>query len=147
MARTPALFEGLRRFGLTLPGASEDHPWGETVLKAKGKVFVFLGRPGDTLKFSVKLPSSGERLLDQPFAEPTGYGLGKSGWITLTPDGALSRDELCALIEESYRTVAPKKLVQDLDARALAPAKSSSPTKPARRKTPTPLKTPARRKA
>ena len=84
MARPRELGEALLRFGLSLPGAREDHPWGELVLKAGAKVFVFLGKPGDALRFSVKLPRSGERLLDQDWAEPTGYGLGKSGWLTLS---------------------------------------------------------------
>lgn len=129
MARR-TLADALLRFGLTLPGAFEDHPWGETVLKAKGRVFVFLGRAGEPLRFSVKLPRSGERLLDQPWAEPTGYGLGKSGWLTLTPDGSLSAAELCALIEESYRAVATKTLVKQLDARGAA----APPATPPRRK-------------
>src|SRR5262245_39995283 len=114
------LTETLRRFGLTLPEASEDHPWGELVLKVKKKVFVFLGKSGAECGFSVKLPQSGERLLDQDWAEPTAYGLGKSGWVTLTIDGAnpLGDEELCGLIEESYRAVAPKTLVKELDGRA-----------------------------
>lgn len=118
------LGEILRRFGLSLPGAFEAHPWGELVLKAKGKVFVFLGKPGDALCFSVKLPKTGVRLLDHDWAAPTGYGLGKSGWVTLTVEGGnpLSEAELCALLEESYRAVAPQTLVQELDQRAAAPA-------------------------
>jgi predicted DNA-binding protein (MmcQ/YjbR family) len=126
--------EELRRFGLALPGASEDHPWGELVLKAKKKVFVFLGKPGDALCFSVKLPKSGVRLLDQDWAEPTGYGLGKSGWVTLTVDGAnpLTAAELCALIEESYRAVAPKTLVKELDQRGSTGPKPKLP-RPARK--------------
>jgi len=128
------LGEHLRRFGLSLPGAYEDHPWGELVLKAKKKVFVFLGRPGEALRFSVKLPKSGERLLDQDWAEPTGYGLGKSGWVTLTVDGAnpLGNAELCALIEESYRAVAPKTLVKELDARQPGGPGSSPALSPSR---------------
>jgi len=140
MARR-TLADALLRYGLGLPGAFEDHPWGETVLKAKGKVFVFLGKPGDALRFSVKLPTSGERLLDQPWAEPTGYGLGKSGWLTLTPDASRTEAELCALIEESYRAVAPKTLVEQLDERAAAPAAKPAQAKPAA------AKKPARRKA
>ena len=134
MATRRDLGEALRRFGLTLPGAVEDHPWGELVLKVKKKVFVFLGKPSDQLSFSVKLPESGEGLLDQDYAEPTGYGLGKSGWVTLTVDGAnpLSEPDLCALIEESYRAVAPKTLVKELDARGTAPAPSRK--RPAARK-------------
>jgi predicted DNA-binding protein (MmcQ/YjbR family) len=126
------LGETLRRFGLALPGAFEDHPWGELVLKAKKKVFVFLGKPGKTLGFSVKLPKSGEALLDHDWAEPTAYGLGKSGWVTVTVDGAnpLTESELCALIEESYRAVAPKTLLKELDARHPG-APGSSPARPA----------------
>ena len=131
--------EGMRRFGLTLPGAHEDFPWGELVLKAKGKVFAFLGKPGvhEGLHFSVKLPRSGERLLDQPYAEPTGYGLGKSGWVTLTfASGDLpALSELCAWLEESYRAVAPKTLLKELDARGSAPASAPPATPRAKKKT------------
>lgn len=130
MASPRDLGEALRRHGLTLPGAREDHPWGETVLKAKDKVFVFLGRPGPVLHLSLKLPRSGERLLDQDFAAPTGYGLGKSGWVTLTIESGAgpSETELRALLEESYRAVAPKTLVKQLDGgvpRAAAPEKAT----------------------
>jgi predicted DNA-binding protein (MmcQ/YjbR family) len=135
MSARRELGETLRRFGLSLPGAREDHPWGELVLKAGKKVFVFLGRPGDALRFSVKLPDSGEALLDQDWAEPTGYGLGKSGWVTLTVDGAnpLSDAELCRLVEESYRAVAPKTLVKELAARAPegVPARRTRPVRKA----------------
>jgi predicted DNA-binding protein (MmcQ/YjbR family) len=138
--------EALRRFGLGLPGAHEDHPWGELVLKAKGKVFVFLGKPGLDLKFSVKLPESGERLLDQPFAEPTGYGLGKSGWVTLSFDGHDVPEvrEMCAWIEESYRAVAPKTLVKELDA---AGGKGAAKPAAAEKKTAARRKAAPRRKA
>jgi len=88
------------------------------------------------LTFSVKLPDSGEGMLDQDYAEPTGYGLGKSGWVTLTVDGAnpLTEPDLCALIEESYRAVAPKTLVKELDARGAATKpKAARPARPARK--------------
>ena len=37
------MFERLRKRALGYPGATEDHPWGETAIKVNGKVFVFLG--------------------------------------------------------------------------------------------------------
>jgi predicted DNA-binding protein (MmcQ/YjbR family) len=129
--------ETLRRFGLGLPGTREDHPWGELVLKVKDKVFVFLGKPGgDVCGFSVKLPHSGERLLDHDWAEPTGYGLGKSGWVTLTFERAAPLDEreLCALLLESYRAVAPKTLVKELDARAAGASAAPPAAAPRARK-------------
>ena len=105
---------------LTYPEAWEDHPWGESVVKVRKKVFVFLGVP-DTDHFgcSVKLPESGPFVLAEDFAEPTGYGLGKAGWVSLTfarDDRDVPLDLLFELIDESYRAVAPKTLVKQLDA-------------------------------
>ena len=114
----------LREFALSFPGATEDFPWGERVAKVKGKVFVFLGGdpvPGGPIGLSVKLPESGADALDLPFAKPTGYGLGKAGWVSArfeaTDDAPL--EILKGWIEESYRAVAPKKLVAELESSGL----------------------------
>jgi predicted DNA-binding protein (MmcQ/YjbR family) len=105
-------------FALGLPEAYEDHPWDETVVKVAKKVFVFLGSEESPLwpAMTVKLGDSHDQGLAVPGAEPTGYGLGKSGWVTipfrtkLPPLGVLTD-----LVEESYRLVAPKRLVAKLD--------------------------------
>ncbi len=99
----------LRKFALTYPSAWEDHPWGETVVKVKKKVFLFLGRADGGLSLSVKLPESATIALSLPFAEPTGYGLGKSGWVTARfAAGAKPPIEVLERwIDESYRAVAP----------------------------------------
>lgn len=107
--------EKLRAFALSLPGAVEDHPWGEDVAKAGGKVFVFLGAAGSR-RMTVKLVESHAHALSIDGAEPTGYGLGKAGWVTVPVRApgvsiALLRD----WIEESYRVVAPSRLVAELD--------------------------------
>ncbi|MBM3504008.1 MAG: MmcQ/YjbR family DNA-binding protein [Alphaproteobacteria bacterium] len=102
----------LRRYALTLPEAYEDFPWGEAVLKVRKKVFVFLGRDDGGCSLSVKLPQSHGAASLMPFATPTGYGLGRAGWVTAT----FGRGEdvpvamLQAWIEESYRAVAPATL-------------------------------------
>jgi predicted DNA-binding protein (MmcQ/YjbR family) len=108
----------LRAFALGFPEAYEDFPWGERVAKVKGKVFVFLGADGDNLGLTVKLPESGMLALGLPFASPTGYGLGKAGWVT-AKFGKRQKapvDLLRSWIDESYRAVAPKKLVAALSA-------------------------------
>ena len=115
-ANLSPLGRAVRAHALGLPGAYEEHPWGESVAKVNRKVFVFFGRlsaPDGSLHMSLKLPESGPGLLGFEFAEPTGYGLGKSGWITLsaTPKDGPPADLLCQWIDESYRAVAPKKLV------------------------------------
>jgi predicted DNA-binding protein (MmcQ/YjbR family) len=112
--------DAIREFALRLPGAVEDFPWGESVAKVNKKIFVTLGR--DTgegnLTFSVKLPTSHVEALTLPNAAPTGYGLGKSGWVTLTlsPGDRPDINQLLAWVEESYRAIAPKKLIAQLDA-------------------------------
>jgi len=106
----------LRRFALSYPEAYEDRPWGERVAKVRKKIFVFLGVPGKTLHLTVKLPDSGALALSLPFVSPTGYGLGKSGWVTATfgPRQAPPVGVLKQWIDESYRAIAPRKLVAAL---------------------------------
>ena len=108
--------EELRVFALSLPEAFEDHPWGEDVAKVSGKVFVFLGS-ASSRRMTVKLDESHGHALSIEGAEPTGYGLGKSGWVTVPTDAEDVDVELLGdWIEESYRIVAPKRLVAELEA-------------------------------
>ena len=115
----------LRAVGLSYPETHEDFPWpGHRALKVRGKVFAILsnGEPG--LSVSLKLPWSAEGALQFPFCEPTGYGLGRSGWITATfgRRDAPPMDVLRSWLDESYRAVAPKRLVATLGASVKAEA-------------------------
>ena len=107
----------IRDFALSFPEASEDHPWGDDVAKVRGKIFVFLGTAGaQAPRITVKLVESHVHALSVEIAEPTGYGLGKSGWVTVPLDGdGVDVSLLYDWIEESYRIVAPKRLVSELD--------------------------------
>ena len=117
-------FKALKKIAKTYPGAWEDHPWGETVYKVGKKVFVFMGVDNGDGGFgmSVKLPDSSEAATTMfSWCEPTGYGLGKAGWVTAQlPRGARIDVELYKdWIDESYRAVAPRTLVRGLDAGSL----------------------------
>ena len=135
-------WQHLKTFALSLPGAWEDHPWGESVAKVKTKVFAFLGRESDdgSIGLSLKLPDTGALALSLPFVTPTGYGLGKSGWISATfaKSDPLPVDMIEEWILESYRAIAPKKLVKELETRSATTARSIAPVAPraqAKRKT------------
>jgi predicted DNA-binding protein (MmcQ/YjbR family) len=97
----------------------EDHPWGERAFKVRGKkVFLFMSNatPG-ALSLSVKLPVARLTALALPFAEPTGHGLGRAGWVTASfrrPDRP-PLDLLLAWLNESYRAVAPAPLARTVD--------------------------------
>jgi predicted DNA-binding protein (MmcQ/YjbR family) len=116
----PRSLEGwLRARALAFPEATEDFPWGERAIKVRGKAFLFLRGEGRTVSFSVKLPHSAAEALELSYTEPTHYGLGKHGWVTATVDATRDapRDTFEAWLAESYRAVAPKRLVAALDAK------------------------------
>jgi predicted DNA-binding protein (MmcQ/YjbR family) len=119
----------LLKHALSYPGAWEDHPWGETVVKVKTKIFLFLGKPDEGLGLSVKLPESGSFALGLDWTEPTGYGLGKAGWVSARFEAKAKPpvDVLCKWIDESYRAVAPVTLLKQLD--GAAPAKKAAAKK------------------
>ena len=111
----------LRRFALGLPEAWEDFPWEESVIKVGKKIFLFLGHPDDVaVGLSVKLRESHEDAIAMDFTTPTGYGLGRHGWISAAfpPGGDVPVGMLCDWIDESYRLIAGKRLVAELDRRA-----------------------------
>lgn len=111
--------DGLRALALTLPEAHEDGPWGESVVKVRNKIFLFLGTDGaPDPGFGVKLPESHEEALTMPGIVPAGYGLGKAGWVnvTLTAGSAAEPELYREWVIESYRAVAPKRLAAELDA-------------------------------
>jgi hypothetical protein len=127
-------WDDLRAFALRLPAAEEDAPWGETVIKVRrkpgvppwrkdgtgvhGPMFLWLGRrDARAAAVCVKLTGSYDEAVHVGCAVPTTIsGLGQWGWLTVPLAGidmALARD----WVEESYRNVAPTRLVAELDAR------------------------------
>lgn len=126
-AKSKGVTETLRAAALAYPGAWEDFPWGESVVKVGKKVFVFMGRDASgSIGLSAKLPETFHAALGEPFAAPTGYGLGKSGWVTakFTDEKDVPVPLMLQWIDESYRAIAPKTLVKQLDA-ARAAARTS----------------------
>ena len=115
----------LKKFGLAYPEAHSKSPWpGHDDLAVRNKTFAFLSAAGEPLRITCKLPLTGQMALTLPFVSPTGYGLGRSGWVTATfgPKDVPPFDLLKDWIDESYRAQAPKKLVASLpdDPRRLA---------------------------
>jgi predicted DNA-binding protein (MmcQ/YjbR family) len=112
-----ALRADLLAFALGFPSAYEDDPWGEVVVKVNKKIFVFLGM-GDEQSapgMSVKLPESAPAALELPGVTPTGYGLGRAGWVSVSFTPAADAELFREWVDESYRAVALKRLIKLLD--------------------------------
>jgi len=108
----------LRKHALAYPEAVEEFPWGDRVIKVRGKIFVFLGAGEDGgFGISAKLPETHELALTLKYVTPTAYGLGKAGWVTARlPKGRkIPIDLFEDWIDESYRAIAPKSLVREVD--------------------------------
>ncbi|MFF7858429.1 MmcQ/YjbR family DNA-binding protein [Streptomyces sp. NPDC007904] len=116
-------WEKVRAYALGLPGAAEEHPWGETVTKADKKVFVLLGAGDGGYPIGVTPKPTDETARAHapagPGAAPAGYGPGRSGrvGIPLGPEGAPAAGLRCDWGEEGYRTLAPMRLTAEPDAR------------------------------
>ena len=112
----------LRDRAMAYPEATEEFPWGHRAVKVKKKIFLILDRTEGVVSVTVKLPDSHAYALMQPYAERTGYGLGKSGWVTARLEsGPVPVELFKAWIDESYRAQAPKRLVASLAAAEAAP--------------------------
>ncbi|MGQ0825538.1 MAG: MmcQ/YjbR family DNA-binding protein [Actinomycetota bacterium] len=116
---TAKLADKILAFALEYPEAWEDHPWDETVVKVRKKIFVFASVYEKQLYVTVKLPGSADYALSLDRTEPTGHGLGRAGWVSARfPVGTdVPVDLIEEWIDESYRAIAPKTLVMQLDAR------------------------------
>ncbi len=118
-ARDPLVEAGdvLHAMALDYPEATLDHPWGHDAYKVRKKVFLFLSREPGRLGLSLKLPASCDDALANDWAEPTGYGLGKHGWVSaeFKKGDRPPLPELQRWLDESYRAVAPKTLSKQLD--------------------------------
>src|SRR5690606_39212380 len=105
----------LRELGLSFPETTEAFPWNHRALKVRGKAFVYMGtgREGganhDDFFITCKLPHSAAMALLDPRVRPTGYGLGRSGWVSARyPPGKAPVEMLKEWLRESYQAVAPK---------------------------------------
>ncbi len=110
-----SLGDTIRKRALSYPETTEEFPWGESAFKVKGKTFIFMRADDKECSFSVKLPKSADFALTLPGSEPTHYGLGAKGWVTIHPTAKTKLDILYSLIDESFRSVAPKRVLAMLD--------------------------------
>jgi predicted DNA-binding protein (MmcQ/YjbR family) len=134
--RLTAAETALRRHALSYPETHEEFPWGDRALKVKGKIFVIMHRNAEVFILALKLPISGKTALGLTFASPTAYGLGKSGWVSarFSPGDEVPVEMIKEWIDESYRAVAPKKLVAQLEGDGECLDDNAAPGKSAKKK-------------
>ena len=90
---------------------------GEPTFRVGGKNFVFAAH--DAASLSLKLPKEEAQALvaTDDHVEPTGYGLGRHGWVSITVGARPSRErwrEIEEWVRTSYTLIAPKRLARQV---------------------------------
>jgi predicted DNA-binding protein (MmcQ/YjbR family) len=111
--------EEIRKFCLSLPGATEDVKWGNDLTFCIGKkMFAVSGLETAAQSISFKCtPEKFAELVEKDGIIPAHY-VARYHWVTVEKFDALKSNELQALIEDSYKMVReklPKKLRNELD--------------------------------
>ena len=109
------ILKELRRICLALPGANEIRTWGHPTFRAGKKTFAVLDEYQGQLSIAFKVSASHQYLFlkDSRFFR-TPY-IGRHGWVSLKTAGRLDWTEVRHLLIESYRLVASKKTLAQLE--------------------------------
>ncbi|MBU1823345.1 MAG: MmcQ/YjbR family DNA-binding protein [Bacteroidetes bacterium] len=97
--------DSLRNYCLSLPGVSEDMPFGEETLvfRVKGKIFLLTPVESEYLRFNVKCdPDLAQQLREEySFVQP-GYHMSKKHWNTVLVENPVPESLLKTWIKHSY---------------------------------------------
>jgi hypothetical protein len=114
----PSPLVRLRRLCLALPEAHEVEAWGEPTFRVRNKIFAMYAHAnnhhgGGRHAVWCKASPFNQRLMveaaaDRFFVPPY---VGPSGWIGVWLDGNIDWKELADLLKDSYRMIAPKRLL------------------------------------
>lgn len=114
----------LTAYALALPESDIVRGWGPTrYLRVRGKGFAIFGdkgEPADALTIIVKLPLSAEMVQDLHFVRESKGWFKQHNWVIahFGPDDDITAelDTLKAWLLQSWRAMAPRKLVKAMDA-------------------------------
>jgi predicted DNA-binding protein (MmcQ/YjbR family) len=107
----------LERIALRLPEATrvDIEAWdGEPTFRVRGKNFVFTDPDASALSVKLPMDEAAAVVATDPGAKPTGYGLGRHGWVSIQV-GATSAarwQQVEEWVRTSYTLVAPKSLAK-----------------------------------
>jgi predicted DNA-binding protein (MmcQ/YjbR family) len=88
---------------------------GEPTFRVRGKNFIFTDHEANVISVKLPLEEAAAVIAGDPLAEPTGYGLGRAGWVSVRIARGTKQSrwqEIEEWIRTSYSLVAPKKLAR-----------------------------------
>ena len=112
--------ERLERIVGRLPEARrvDIEAWGgEPTFRVGGKNFVFASADGTRISLKLSKDEAAAVVATDPQAAPTGYGLGRHGWVSVTLERRPSKarwQEVEEWIRTSYSLIAPRRLARQV---------------------------------
>ncbi len=126
----------VRELCLAFPEAVETLTWGKPHFRVREKIFAGVddedGRP--VIGFKLSLERQAQMLRDKRFAKAP-Y-VGHKGWVSMDLSDVRDWAEVRALLAESYRAIAPKKLAAQLGVGAPAHERAAALESARAKKTP-----------
>ena len=114
--REPAALARLRALCLALPEAREKITWATPTFRVREKMFALCGSRESRITVWLKAPASAQESLvaydpERYFVPPY---VGRAGWVGIYLDGRVPWARVAALVDQSWRLVAPKKVAAKL---------------------------------
>ena len=133
MAKAGPVLTKVRAICLSLPDTKETPTWGQPHFRVGEKIFAGCGEEKGRVVIGFKLDMDhAESIIQDPRFWRAPY-VGHKGWVSMDASAVEDWNEVRPLLLESYRLIAPRRTVAQLDGGA-PPVPRKAPAK-ARRKT------------
>jgi predicted DNA-binding protein (MmcQ/YjbR family) len=127
----------LRKIALALPGAAETTTWGHPNFRITGKIFSGFGQQDGRWCVSGKVGKTQQKELLRDARYLYSDYVGRFGWVSFILEGRIDWNEVAGLLLTSYRLIAPKRFLDELEKPATKKStvakRPRRPTQPARR--------------
>lgn len=129
MPNADTVLARLREICLALPNTKETATWGQPHFRVGDKIFAGFGEEGGQHAIGFKLtPEHAAAMVKDARFWPAKYG-GHRGWVSMDAFAVTNWEELQALIHESYRLIAPKRVVALMESSAANVTSNPAPKK------------------
>ena len=109
--------ERLEAIALALPEAArvDIEAWdGEPTFRVRKKNFVFTNPEATSISVKLTKEEAEAVVATEPRAEPTGYGLGRHGWVSIDLGAKPDWEQVTEWVRTSFTMVAPKALARQV---------------------------------
>jgi hypothetical protein len=108
-------FDEVQRMAMAMPEATEQLAWEEeTTWRVRGKIFAMGTAESGRVSVKTSKEEQAELVAGRPEAYEVAHYVGRYGWVTVAL-AEVGADEFRELLVESWRQIAPKRVVATYD--------------------------------